>query len=271
MCDYASAGNRWSERQPIPHLVAPAAESGHRLPDGRDLADAGAPAPDAQARGPGQSASPARARRRARHLKADRIVFLGNSITLHGPAETVQWAGNWGMAASEQEKDYVHVVVNSLAGLTGKKPAIMVANIADFERQHVTFDVDANFKKFFDFKPDMVVVAIGENVPPLDSEQAKTNYKVAFLKLLKAIKEHGQPTIFVRSCFWANPSKDEIMRQCSTAVGGVYVDVGSLGRDSSNAARSERTFPHGGVAGHPGDQGMKALADALLRAMTRQP
>ena len=45
--------------------------------------------------------------------KTDRIVFLGNSITLHGPAETVQWAGNWGMAASEQDKDYVHIMANS--------------------------------------------------------------------------------------------------------------------------------------------------------------
>ena len=58
------------------------------------------------------------------------------------------------------------------------------------------------------------------------------------------------------------------MRQCCTAVGGVFVDVGSLGRDASNAARSERSFPHGGVAGHPGDKGMKALADTLLNALT---
>ena len=117
----------------------------------------------------------------------------------------------------------------------------------------------------------MVVVAIGENVPALDSEQAKTNYRTAFLKLLKAIKEHGQPTIFVRSCFWANPDKDEIMRQCRRLSGDVFVDVGSLGRDPSNAARDERTFPHGGVAGHPGDKGMQALADALLRAMLKLP
>ncbi len=203
------------------------------------------------------------------HIKTDRIVFLGNSITMHGPCPPVQWAGNWGMAASEQEKDYVHVMLNSLAKLKGKKPATMIANIADFERGHATFDVDANFKKFFDFKPDIVVVAIGENVPPLSSEEAKAKYKAGFLRLLEAIKKGGQPTILVRSCFWADPTKDEIMRQCCTAVGGVFVDASSLGRDGSNAARDERTLPHGGVAGHPGDKGMQALADALLRAMAR--
>jgi hypothetical protein len=202
-------------------------------------------------------------------LKADRIVFLGNSITLHGPAETVQWAGNWGMAASEQDKDYVHLMVNALAKLRGKKPAFLVANIADFERGHATYDVEANFKKFFDFKPDVVVVAIGENVPVLSSKQLQTNYQMAFLKFLKAIKANGRPAIFVRSCFWADPTKDEIMRRCCAEVGGVFVDVSSLGRDGSNSARDERTFPHPGVAGHPGDKGMKALADALLRAMTQ--
>ena len=271
MCDYASAGNGWSERNrfrtwlPQPLNLETAYDTGVTW---RTLAHQHLTrrpeAPDSPRHSPSPSAA-------LRQLKADRIVFLGNSITLHGPAETVQWAGNWGMAASEQEKDYVHLVVNSLARLTGRKPAIMVANIADFERNHTAFDVDANFKKFFDFQPDMVVVAIGENVPPLSSEQAKANYKAGFLKLLKAIKEHGQPTIFVRSCFWADPGKDEIMRQDCAAVGGVFVDASSLGRDPANAARAERFFPHGGVAGHPGDQGMKALADALLRAMTRQP
>ncbi len=32
-------------------------------------------------------------------LRADRILFLGNSLTLHGPKPEIQWTGNWGMAA----------------------------------------------------------------------------------------------------------------------------------------------------------------------------
>ena len=85
---------------------------------------------------------------------------------------------------------------------------------------------------------------------------------------MKAIKNSGQPTIFVRSCFWPDPTKDAVMKQAADAVGSVFVDIGSLGQDPSNAARSERSFTHGGVAGHPGDKGMKAIADALLKAIT---
>ncbi|MEI6540199.1 MAG: hypothetical protein WCO86_11845, partial [Planctomycetota bacterium] len=43
-------------------------------------------------------------------LKADRILVLGNSLTLHGPKAEIGWAGNWGMAASAQDKDYVHLL-----------------------------------------------------------------------------------------------------------------------------------------------------------------
>lgn len=46
-----------------------------------------------------------------------------------------------------------------------------------------------------------------------------------------------------------------------------FVDAGPLGREAVNAARSERSFTHEGVAGHPGDRGMQALADAIVEAV----
>ena len=51
-----------------------------------------------------------------------RILFLGNSITLHGPKADIGWTGNWGMAASAEDKDYVHLVSGALARHTGSTP-----------------------------------------------------------------------------------------------------------------------------------------------------
>jgi lysophospholipase L1-like esterase len=204
------------------------------------------------------------------HGKAKRILFLGNSITLHGPSAKVGWPNNWGMAASAQEKDYVHLLLDSMAKLSGSQPEARITNIADFERHYDTYDLDSGLKQDLDFKPDMVVVAIGENVSALVSEESKTKFKARFARLLSALKKSGQPAIFVRSCFWADKAKDDILRESSAAAGGVFVDISGLSKDESNYARSERSFAHAGVANHPGDKGMKAIADALLKAVASQ-
>lgn len=79
------------------------------------------------------------------------------------------------------------------------------------------------------------------------------------------------PLVVVRSCFWADAAKDQALRQACQEANAIYVDAGPLGRDPANAARSERTIAHGGVAGHPGDRGMQALADAIVQAILQRP
>src|SRR6187399_1258250 len=74
-------------------------------------------------------------------LPVGKVLFLGNSITLHGPAPDIGWKGNWGMAASEKHLDYVHLLVADIAKTAGAPPRIMVRNIAAFERGPETFDL----------------------------------------------------------------------------------------------------------------------------------
>jgi hypothetical protein len=200
-------------------------------------------------------------------LKARRILFLGNSITLHGPLPEIGWTNNWGMAASRQETDYVHVLLSAITRLAGDKPDAVIANIADFERNYETYDVAAGLKKYLDFKPDIVVVAIGENVPALTEPQSKAKFKESLGRLLKALRTGNQPAIFVRGCFWPDKTKDDILQQSCKEAGAVFVEISALGKEDANHARSERRFAHAGVADHPGDKGMMAIADALLRAM----
>ncbi len=203
-------------------------------------------------------------------LRVGKILFLGNSITLHGPAPQIGWHGNWGMAASSAEKDYVHLLVCKIEEKAGGKPAILVQNLADFERQLKAYDLKQGLQKAFAFQPDLVIVALGENAAALSTDKAKSEFRAAFADLLTQLVDHGHPTIFVRSSFWADPVKDEIMQQACQAAGGRFVDMSQLGRDESNAARSERHFEHAGVAAHPGDRGMQAIADALWQAIERQ-
>lgn len=199
-----------------------------------------------------------------------RILFLGNSITQHGPKADIGWTGNWGMAASAEDKDYVHLVTRALAGSTGTTPQIMVRNIADFERNYATYDADAQLKDCLAFDPDLVILAIGENVPALADEDATAQFKTGVMNLLRVVMAKRHPLVVVRSSFWADAAKDEVLAQAGEEAGGIFVNAGPLGQEAGNAARSERSFTHDGVASHPGDQGMKALAEAIVQAIRQR-
>ena len=195
--------------------------------------------------------------------KTERVLVLGNSITRHGPAPKIGWTGDWGMAASAAEKDFVHLVSRGLGS-----PELKATNIADFERGLEAFDVQARLQAEWDFKPTLVIVAIGENVAALKSDEDRARFQAAFAKLLEAAKKTGA-RLLVRSCFWADPAKDAILRDGCAAAGGIFVDLSALSKDESLYARSERAFEHAGVAAHPGDKGMKAIADAILAALKK--
>jgi alpha-galactosidase len=203
----------------------------------------------------------------AETLAPQKILFVGNSITKHGPKADIDWRGNWGMAATSEDKDYVHVVTKALAAKQGIPPVIMVKNVADFERAHVGYDIAGKFADAAAFKADLVILCIGENVAALKTPEVQAKYQEQVTALLKTLKSNPQATIIVRSSFWANEAKDSAMRKACETVGGTFVDISALSKDEQNYARSERPYKHAGVANHPGDRGMAAIAEAIVKAV----
>jgi lysophospholipase L1-like esterase len=233
----------------------------------------------------------------ARGQEFQKILFLGNSITLHGPKPDIGWTNNWGMAASSADKDCVHRITQGLKKKDGTLPQTLIKNIAGFERQYTTFDTSALVKEARQFNPDLIVVGIGENVrwlgtdlskhikdaakfnsnqpggavdasaKALTADEAKVQFKNSLARLLNDIRADRSPKIVVRSCFFTDAAKDEALRQACVEVGGIFVPLGGLNKDESNLARSERPYKHAGVGGHPGDKGMRAIADAVLGAL----
>lgn len=199
--------------------------------------------------------------------KPQKILFVGNSITSHGPKADIDWHGNWGMAATSLDRDYVHVVTKALATKQGAKPEIMVKNVADFERKHVGYDIVGKYADAAAFKADLVILCIGENVAALKTPEAQAKYQEQVTALLKTLKSNPKAAIIVRSSFWPSEAKDTAMRKACEAVGGTFVDISALSKDERNYARSERPYKHAGVANHPGDRGMAAIAEEIVKAV----
>jgi hypothetical protein len=179
----------------------------------------------------------------------------------------IDWSGNWGMAASAESKDYVHLVTKALSERSGRQPQVLVKNVADFERAYVGYDMAAKLKVAVDFKADLIILAIGENVPALKAPEDLAGLQKSVTDLLRTLAGDGHPTVLVRSCFWANAAKDDVLRRACAEVGGIYVDISQLSKDEANFGRAERPFKHAGVANHPGDKGMAAMAAALIKAL----
>ena len=206
-------------------------------------------------------------------IKANRILFLGNSLTLHGPKAEIGWTGNWGMAASAQDKDYVHLLtaaIDARSGsrlvveptpVVGQKNAENVINIAGiFEQGYATYEA-ARIRKQLDWKANIVVVQCGENVP------SKGFNAEAFQKglqaLLNDLKASSNPQIFVTgNILWGNPGLDEIKRKvCAEDPSHrTFVDISAYQSD----------IPVNGPVGHPSDTGMKLIADTLFAAISKK-
>ena len=190
-----------------------------------------------------------------------KVLVYGNSIARHGPKADIGWTNSWGMAASAPEKDFAHLVVEGLEAKLEKKADFRIRNLATLERNFTTnVSTVAEIAADVNWKPDYVVVAIGENVKNLDESNVAA-YRKCLVDLVRPFADNGA-RIVMRSPFWKNEVKAECTAQAAADVGAAYVDAGHLGVKAENKAIG--LFAHNGVANHPGDLGMKRLADLIL-------
>jgi len=193
-----------------------------------------------------------------------RVLFLGNSITLHGVAPGIGWTNYCGMAASVPEKDYVHLVTRGIEKELGCTADVRVRNLAAFERSFKTWDVAKELADDIAFRPEYLVVALGENVPSLATEEDRLAYRAAFKRLLESFT-YGRmkPHVAVRGVFWANTTKDEQMAHAASDLAMPFVPAACASDDE----KAIGLFKHGGVAAHPGDRGMRRIADLILETL----
>ncbi len=190
-----------------------------------------------------------------------KILFLGNSITRHGKAENLGWFGDWGMAASEKQNDYVHRLVNLLEK-DGKSVSYCVANLSEWERCGDMSLLKTRYAAARGFCADLIVVRLGENA---NLTVRLEEFKPQYAQMVKYFAEDGA-RILLTDLFWEYPPFDGFVKDFAEEKGYTFVKLHELGSDDNMKAVGK--FAHEGVAAHPGDEGMAEIAERIFKAIT---
>ena len=193
-----------------------------------------------------------------------KMLVLGNSISKHSPSKKLQWTGNWGMAASSEDKDYVHVLLAKLCAAQDAKPELIVrgaggGTIADHLVAHSAITTPA---------ADLVIIQLGEN----DRTVTVDGFQKPYEKLIAAVKEANPAArVYGCGCWGKYALKSKLVRNACRSQGAVFVDIDAVSGDPACSAASEKRFTNAGVNWHPGDKGMQGYADAIWNAIRNNP
>lgn len=197
-------------------------------------------------------------------LSFKNILVFGNSITIHPPNSSVNWYGNYGMAASQKENDYIHILAAKL------NTNVIPVNISAWEGTHSTFDL-GNYDKYFDKNPDLIIIRLGENVSNPFGFDKSLQRLIEYIKL-KAPKSK----ILITGTFWTNKVINDILKNSAVENEIPFVplshldlkqNLSEIGALTTAEDGSKIKITNQGVANHPGDLGMKNIATELLKTI----
>ena len=196
-----------------------------------------------------------------------KILFVGNSITFHGIREDTGWFHEWGMAASSENNDYVHRIIEKL-GKDNIKSDICLALVADWEckyKEETDYDeINARYKDAQDFVADIIVMRAIENCSARNDFQLD-KFINTYEKMVEYFKKSEKAKVIITSSFWKHPGDESIKKLCEEKYGGHFVYLGDLGELDEMKALGK--YEDSGIQNHPGDKGMEAIAQRIYTAL----
>ena len=196
-----------------------------------------------------------------------RMMVIGNSIMNHAPQPATGWFNHNGMAASAPDKDFVHVLTAYLAQQY-PQVAVRLVSGGNFERHfsQPEYSLDEFNEPLREFKPDLIVVRLGENVDE-GNVFSPIGFEAQYRRLLDRLATYsGQPArIICTTSVWKRPQSDAMVRRVTREKGILLVDLSDMvGQDQYFAIGQ---YANVAVAAHPNDTGMKRIADLIWQKL----
>lgn len=203
-----------------------------------------------------------------------KIFFWGASTTKHPPSSSIGWYGNWGMAASAEENDYVHKLVSYLEEefYPSKVTFEVIASsewdqalssetstTKDWTTHSQYVEIESVLK---DFKPNIIITAMTGNMSSSTPVDVAYN---AYEQMYDMMYSYCPDAIVIAqhcglSCVTRN---DTLIAQLDAKYSDkIFYDYHvnpTMKLDPNNLATEYKDI-HAGVANHWGDKGHDLVA-----------
>jgi hypothetical protein len=195
------------------------------------------------------------------------LLCVGHSLTKHAPLKSIGWEFDWGMAATAKEKDYVHVLWKLMKQKYGDMP-LCIAKAGYFERNFPQADkiLPQRYTPARDFKAKWIVISIVDNVRPKMAKEH--SFIKEYEKLVDFVNPDGKAKIIITTAWYPLKALNKDLIEFAKRRNITIVDIGKIYHQEGMKATG--LWKHAGVASHPSDKGMKALAEAYFQALTQQ-
>lgn len=201
---------------------------------------------------------------KASSKKALKVLIVGNSITSHAKAFDIGWKHKSGMAATQENLDYVHLLFDRLkTQYPDKNIYLRYSNWSQFERTPESF---TGFKTAHNFNPDILIFQLSDNLAP-ESNDSFSKLSIIFLK--------GFKNKFVVSPFFMNSSNYSTSKKIAVESNSHFIDISVISKNKINKASNDnRTdkseWKSNGIAEHPGNVGMSNIANTIFNNIINQ-
>ena len=224
--------------------------------------------------------------------QALKVLIIGNSITQHGQSmDKLQWAGTWGMAATSEDKDYVHLLEDKILAKNGDVK-VKAINISEYEKYFYDWGLILDSKdKYANWNADIIIATFGANVKnganegDSSFENDYTFTTAKYKKIIDKFNPDGDAKVIAGATVLTNEPIVKIIENAASEFGYVYRDMTEWTDDKYKAydykeellelyyaagGNTSITSVNEGVLGHPGDLGMEMIANELWEELETQ-
>jgi hypothetical protein len=194
-----------------------------------------------------------------------KVLILGNSITWHPPGPEINWFGNWGMAATSAEKDFLSLLTKKIKE-NNEQNEVLGRNVFPFERGYETINL-TEFEDLKTFKADIIIIRFGENIT--EKERAENPQLQVAVKALVDYLAAGRPVkVILTTPFWTNAGVNQNFLALSEKNKWPIIQLHDLSLANENMALER--FENISVGSHPGDLGMERIATRIWTVLSTE-